>query len=64
MAIDQIIDRIQWIHSKKLVYNDVDPENFLIGLGQKADKIFMVDFGSCKKFVDGDGSHINFSDEE
>jgi len=47
-----LIDRIQWIHSKNLVYNDIDSENFLVGLGKKADKIFVVDFGNCRKFVD------------
>jgi serine/threonine protein kinase len=33
MAVDQIIDRIQWVHDKKFIYNDIDPENLLIGLG-------------------------------
>jgi hypothetical protein len=30
----------------------MDSENFLIGLGKKADKIFIIDFGNCRKFVD------------
>lgn len=24
IIVDQLIDRIQWIHSKNLVYNDID----------------------------------------
>jgi serine/threonine protein kinase len=52
LIMDQLVDRIQWIHSKNLVYNDIDSENFLVGLGKKADKIFIVDFGNSRKFVD------------
>lgn len=57
LIVDQLIDRIEWVHSKKLVYNDVDSENFLVGLGKKADKIFVVDFGNCRKFVDEENNH-------
>ena len=52
MIAEQIIDRIQWLHNQNLVYNDIDTENFLVGLGKKADKIFIVDFGNVRKFVD------------
>ena len=52
MIADQLIDRIQWMHSKGLVYNDVDSENFLVGLGNKADKVFVIDLGNCRRFID------------
>lgn len=52
------MDRIEWVHSKKLTYNDICPENFLVGLKEKADKIFMIDFGNCKKYVDDKSKHI------
>ena len=47
LIADQIFDRIEWIHSKGLVYNNVDPANFVVGLGEKQDKIFVVDLGNC-----------------
>ena len=61
LVIDQLIDRIQWVHSKNLVYNDIDSSNFLVGLGKKADKIFVVDFGNCRKFVDEENNHVFIS---
>lgn len=25
LIVDQILDRIEWVHSKKFIYNDMDP---------------------------------------
>lgn len=52
LIADQILDRIEWIHSKGLVYNNIDPTNFVVGLGEKQDKIFVIDFGNCQKYLD------------
>ena len=45
----QILERLEWIHSKNLVYKDVKPENFLIGIDDP-NVIYVVDFGLCKKY--------------
>ena len=60
LAADQLLERIEWVHSKGLVYNDIEPENFLVGLGDKQDKIFMIDFGSCQKYLNQEGQHLKF----
>lgn len=40
------------------------PENFLVGLKEKADKIFIVDFGNCKKYIDDKSKHIELGDDK
>ena len=45
----QILERLEWIHSKDIIYRDVKPENFLIGINDP-NVIYIVDFGLCKKF--------------
>ena len=54
----QILDRLEWIHSKNLIYRDIKPNNFLIGI-KDPNVIYIIDFGYCKKFKSSKtGKHI------
>ena len=54
----QIIDRLEWIHSKDIIYRDVKPDNFLIGI-KDPNVIYIIDFGLCKKYRSSKtGKHI------
>ena len=45
----QLIKRMEWIHSKNVIYQDVKPQNFLFGL-KDPDVLYITDFGLCKKY--------------
>ena len=47
----QILFILKSIHEKGLVHRDIKPDNFLLGLNEDKDKIFMIDFGFCKPFI-------------
>ena len=56
----QVVDRIQWVHSKYIVHRDIKPDNFLIGR-KDPNIIYLIDFGLSKKYRSSNTNrHIRF----
>jgi len=52
MIADQLMCRLEYCHSKNFIHRDVKPDNFLIGLGKRAQICHIIDFGLAKKYRD------------
>ncbi|KAJ9167972.1 hypothetical protein P3X46_019558 [Hevea brasiliensis] len=52
MLADQMINRVEFVHSKSFLHRDIKPDNFLMGLGRRANQVYMIDFGLAKKYRD------------
>ena len=63
MIVEQILYRLEYIHSKNLVHRDIKPDNFLIGKGNNNKLIYVIDLGLSKKYKENKtGLHIPYRD--
>jgi len=65
MLVDQMIKAMEQLHTHHYIHRDIKPDNFVIGLGNKAGVIHLIDFGLSKRFRDPiTGLHIPYKDHK
>ena len=61
MIFIQLIDRLEYIHSKYIIHRDIKPENIMFDLETKK-IIYLIDFGLAKKYRSSKTKkHISYS---
>ncbi|RZC75670.1 hypothetical protein C5167_051156 [Papaver somniferum] len=59
---EENITRIEYMHSKGFLHRDIKPDNFLMGLGRKANQVYIIDFGLAKRYRESTTNrHIPYS---
>lgn len=55
---EQIVRRLEYLHSKCVIHRDIKPENFMMGIGPKAHIVYIIDFGLSEFYYD-EGQHAS-----
>ena len=59
MAGIQMLERLEYIHSKNYIHRDIKPHNFLVSTKNEG-LIYIIDFGLAKKYRSERGNHVKF----
>lgn len=50
---EQVLWRIEYLHSKCIIHRDIKPENFMWGIDRKIHHLHMIDFGLSMRYYNG-----------
>uniref|UniRef100_A0A6Q2XW92 non-specific serine/threonine protein kinase n=1 Tax=Esox lucius TaxID=8010 RepID=A0A6Q2XW92_ESOLU len=67
MIAIQLITRMEFVHTRSLIYRDVKPENFLVGRpgSKRQHTIHIIDFGLAKEYIDSETKkHIPYREHK
>ena len=65
MLADQMVSRVEFVHSNHFIHRDMKPDNFLMGPLNNSGLLHLVDFGLAKKYRDSKtGCHIPYRDHK
>eukprot|EP01107_Rhizomastix_libera_P002269 TRINITY_DN1397_c0_g1_i2.p1 TRINITY_DN1397_c0_g1~~TRINITY_DN1397_c0_g1_i2.p1 ORF type:complete len:495 (-),score=78.37 TRINITY_DN1397_c0_g1_i2:120-1604(-) len=65
MLADQMLRRVEFLHSKCFIHRDIKPDNFTMGSGTRANQCYMIDFGLAKKYRDSKThQHIQYRENK
>ena len=59
----QLYSRIERLHQNQIIHRDIKPDNFVLGLNDKQNIVYCIDYGLSKKYMNkSTGEHIPYKE--
>jgi serine/threonine protein kinase len=52
MLIQQMLTCLEFVHKKHFIHRDIKPDNFMLGIKERKNQVYLIDFGLAKRFED------------
>jgi serine/threonine protein kinase len=51
------VSRVEHVHSRHFIHCDIKPANFMMGVGERSNQAYIIDFGLAKQYRDAQTHH-------
>lgn len=51
------LSRVEHVHSRHFIHRDIKPANFVMGVGERSNQAYIIDFGLAKQYRDSQTHH-------
>ena len=52
-----LVDVLEQVHERNYIHRDIKPENFIVGSYGNHHRVYLIDYGLAKLYVDQEGIH-------
>ncbi|OHS98372.1 CK1 family protein kinase [Tritrichomonas foetus] len=65
MCAIQMLCRLEYLHQRSFIHRDIKPDNFVFGVGNNSNLLYMIDLGLANKYRDlHTFIHINYTEDK